>query len=89
MSTYSNLLQRFIQNWKHESDFVKINGNILWLIGIINTDTKHIRLEISYNRDQHIMKKIISAHVKRGNYIVSEGWTTYDWLDNPSSGYSF
>lgn len=27
-----------------ESDFVKLNGNILWVIGVINTWTKLIRL---------------------------------------------
>ena len=57
-----------------ESDFVKINGNILWVIGIINTRTNYIRLEVSYTRDQSIMKKIISAHIKKGNYIVNDRW---------------
>ena len=55
-----------------DSDLVKINGNILWVIGIINTSTKYIGLEVSFNRDQSIMKKIISGHIKKGNYIVTD-----------------
>ena len=53
-----------------ESEFVKINGVPLWVIGIINTADKIIRLEVSYNRDEGVIKKIINTHIKTGNNII-------------------
>lgn len=66
-----------------ESDFTKIDGSILWVIGIINTHNKLLRLQLSFNRDAETMKKIISCHVKPGNIIVSDGWGAYQCLDQP------
>ena len=40
-----------------ESEFVKINGVPLWVIGIINTVEKTIRLEVSCNLDEEVIKK--------------------------------
>lgn len=40
-----------------ESDFVKVGGKIFWVIGIINTHTKKLRLELSFNRDTAVIKK--------------------------------
>ena len=39
-----------------ESEFVKIKGIPLWVIGIINTENKLIRLEVSFNRDGETLK---------------------------------
>ena len=33
------------------------------------------------------MKKIIGAHVQKGNIIVSDNWGGYRWLDEVNSGY--
>lgn len=70
-----------------ESDFIKLNGNILWVIGIINTHNKNLRLEVSYTRNADIIKKIIKTHIQTGNIIISDGWSGYHWLDQPFSGY--
>ena len=70
-----------------ETDFIRINGKILWVIGIINTINKKIRLEVSYNRNTNVIKKIIKAHIATGNIITSEGWGGYSWIDQPFSGY--
>ena len=51
-----NVFQHFAID---ESAFVKIKGNILWVIGIINTYNQLIRLEVSYDRTIEIMKKIV------------------------------
>ena len=40
-----------------ESEFVKINGVPLSVIGKINTVEKTIRLEVSYNLDEEVIKK--------------------------------
>lgn len=70
-----------------ESDFIKINGKILWVIGIINTHNRLIRLELSYDRNTYIMKKIIKSDIKTGNIVVIEGCSAYSWLSHPFSGY--
>lgn len=44
-------------------------------------------MEVSFNRNESTLKKIINAYIKTGNYIVSDGWAAYNWLDNPYSGY--
>jgi len=43
-----------------ESLFVHI-GKQLWVIGIIDTQSLNIRIEVSF------MKKIISKHIEQGN----------------------
>ena len=70
-----------------ESDFVRVGGKIFWVIGIINTHTKKLRLELSFERDTSTMKKIIKNLVQTGNIIVTDGWSAYLWLDLPFSGY--
>ena len=55
------------------SEFVKINDVAYWVIGLINTNTKNIRLETTLHRDADTLKLIITKHIKRGNRIVSDG----------------
>ena len=70
-----------------ESDFIKIDGRILLVIGIIDTSKYKLRLEISFERNESILKQIIKAHIKPRNYIVSDGWPGYSWIGLPFSGY--
>ena len=70
-----------------ENLFVTINNNQKWIVGIINTISKKLRLEITELRNTETMKKIISTHVKKGNIIVSDAWAAYSWLDDMNSGY--
>lgn len=72
-----------------ESDFVKINGQILWVIGVLNNETYHLRLEVSYTRNEDVLKKIIRTHIKSGNYKVRDGWPGYLWIGRPYSGYIY
>ena len=46
-----------------------------------------MRLELSYDRNTDIMKKIIKSHIKTGNIVVTDGWSAYSWLGHPFSGY--
>lgn len=41
----------------NKTDFTKIDGSIIWVIGIINTHNKLLRLEISFNIDAETMRK--------------------------------
>ena len=38
---------------------------------------KTIRLEVWYNRDEQIIKKIINSHIETGNNIISDGLAAY------------
>ena len=57
------------------------------MVGIVNCNTRKLRLEITHLRTADIMKKIIFKHIKRGNIIVSDGWTGYNWISNIEYGY--
>ena len=66
-----------------ESLFVKdINGVQYWIIGLINVETKEIRLEIVTERSEEIIKKIILHHIGSGNNIITDGWPSYNWLSS-------
>ena len=70
-----------------ESKFVNLNNRLLWVIGIIHTSTKKIRLEVTFERDAEKLKKIITKHVATGNCIVTDLWAGYRWIDYDGSGY--
>lgn len=33
------------------------------------------------------MEAFITKHVEKGNHIITDGWVSYDFLDNFNSGY--
>lgn len=91
IKTKSTPLRKYIFNWRYiyrkrndsfaidESNFIS-DGNITtWVIGIININTRKIRLEFIVNRDTNTIKTFIHAHIKRGNIIVSVSWYGYAW----------
>ena len=57
-------------------------------MGIIDNESKQIRLEASLNRDSNTIKKFINKFIGYGNIIVSDGWSAYSWIDDNNSGYS-
>ena len=59
----------------------------VWILGIINNTNKDFRLEIANSRDTNTIKAFISRHVKKGNKICTDGWPSYDYLDEPDSDY--
>ena len=70
-----------------ESLFVHIDGKQLWVIGIIDTQSLNIRIEVSFDRGTATMKKIISKHIEQGNIIISDLWPAYNFLDDTNSVY--
>lgn len=70
-----------------ESLFGHCHGNQIWILGIINNNTKEFRLEGSFNRDSVTLEKFIKKFVLTGNNIITDGWGGYDYLDLPNSGY--
>ena len=60
----------------------------MWVIGIINTHNKFLRMEFpTLEMLIDIIKKIIKTQLQAGNIIVSDGWSGYHWLDEPFSSY--
>lgn len=66
-----------------ESLFIKdINDIQYWIIGLINAQTKDIRLELATDRSEKIIKKIIMHHIGTGNSTITDGWPSYNWLSS-------
>jgi len=77
---YTNELQNIAVD---ESLFVKDNNGVqYWIIGLINIQTKNIRLEIVTDRTEYIIKKIILHHIGIGNNVITDGWPSYNWLSS-------
>lgn len=70
-----------------ECNIISINNKSIWLLGIINNNTKNFRIEPVINRDADTIKTFLTKYVGSGNRIVIDGWSGYDFLDHPLSGY--
>ena len=71
-----------------ESLFTHINNESIWVIGIVDTSNKfNFRCNISKIRNNVYLKKFIEKYIKRGNNIISDGWSGYSFLNNNNSGY--
>lgn len=53
---------------------------------IINYRSREIRLEIIENSTAQTMKNIIRKFISRGNIIVTDDFSSFHWLYDPSSG---
>ena len=71
-----------------ESLFTHTDGMQTWIVGIINTDTNEIRLEVVTNRNKETLKAIVKKHIGIGNTVYSDSWAGYNFLHNPNSGYN-
>ena len=60
----------------------------MWLLGIIDIASKDFRLEVVLNRDELTIKSFISKNIEIGNNKVSDGCSSYVYLDNNNSGYN-
>jgi hypothetical protein len=70
-----------------ESLLTHIDGHQVWLVGIINTQTKDFRLIPVYNRNYTILKNIITKFVEKGNVLISDAWAGYNGFSSADSGY--
>ena len=70
-----------------ECNIITINGTQIWLLGIIDNENKDFRIEPILSRNTVALKNFINKYVSSGNYIVTDGWRGYDFLDKPDSGY--
>ena len=66
----------------NESLFIHIRNNSIWVLNIINTNTKDFCFEVTKSREATKLKKFITKYVPEGNYIITGGWSVYNWLNN-------
>ena len=69
-----------------ESEFTSLCGTQIWVLGIISSVSKKFRIEVVSDRNTSTIKSFINRHIETGNVIVSDGWPSYNWLSEPSSG---
>lgn len=70
-----------------ESLFVKSNGVKFWIIGAKNNKTLNIRIDIFNTRSEEDCKTFIFNHIKENNTIITDGWSSYRFLDRKDSDY--
>ena len=70
-----------------ESLFTHKEGEQVWVVRLINSENNNIRLEIVKNRYSNTLKTIVEKYVGKGNYIISDSWSGYNFLSLPNSGY--
>jgi len=58
-----------------------LNGKQIWVLGITENETKNFRVVVSYNRDEDIIKTLITKVIPTGNIIISDAWSGYSFLN--------
>lgn len=70
-----------------ESNIITIDATHIQLLDIFDNQTKHFKLTQTFNLDTVTLKNFIEKKVAKGNHIVTDCWSGYDFLDNINSGY--
>ena len=63
-------------------------GRQIWLLGVINNQSKEFRIEGTFNRDASTIAKFIQNYIEKGNTIVFDMWAGFHFLDDANSGYT-
>lgn len=91
MPFYKNEILRDLNTHKYFSidECLKdYKNNIqIWLLRLIDNETKDFRKQGIYSTDQSVIKKFINEYDKKGNYIVSNWFFAYNFHNSPESGY--
>ena len=58
------------------------NNNQIWVIGAVDNISKNFRVDISFKRNESVLKEFIIAHMERGNKIITDGWAGYSFIDH-------
>ena len=70
-----------------ESMFAHIANQQIWIIGLININTKKWRLEIVTDKSLNTLKLIITNHVDSENSIYTDIWRGYTFSGHINSRY--
>ena len=56
------------------------NNNQIWVIGDVDNISKDFRVDISFKRNESILKEFIITHIESVNKIITYGWTGYSFI---------
>ena len=65
-----------------ESNFIDIDGIKFWIIGAKNNITNNIRIDMFKTHTEEDVKLFIYNHIKPQNTIITDGWPSYNFLNN-------
>ena len=65
-----------------ESKFTTLNNEIIWVLDMRNTETKDFLLVVTKIKDTEKIKAFITRYIPSGNFIVTDGWGSYSWLNH-------
>ena len=65
-----------------ESLFTHFNNEAIWVLNVVNTDSKEFRIVATTSRDGEILKKFITKFVPSDSKIVTDGWSGYNFLND-------
>lgn len=70
-----------------ESLFTHYENKQIWVIGMIDTNTKEFRLVPTFSRDSNTLKDIVLRYIRPGNTLITDAWSGYNWISQPNSGF--
>ena len=70
-----------------ECNKLTIKGRYIWLLGINDNENKDFQIEPTLSWDTATLNAFINKYVPSVNYIVTDGWSEYYFLQVPYSGY--
>ena len=65
-----------------ESNFVDIDGIKIWLMETKNNKTNIIRIDALNTDTEEDVKLFIYNHIKPQKQIITDGWPSYNFLNN-------
>ena len=79
---YNNLYQSEILGQKDHNGKFSIDESLfstdeenrqIWVIGAIDNITKDFRIDVSFNRNEEVLKAFLSRYIETGNYVITDG----------------
>ena len=70
-----------------ECNFTHTDGEQVWVIGAIETTTKELRIDIIHGRNATNIEKFIKKYIPPNNYVITDGWSGYQWMNRNNSQY--
>ena len=61
------------------------NGKQQWVVGAVETSSYKMRFDIIEERNMQNLEIFCNNHIEPGTLVVTDGWSSYRFLDNPYS----
>ena len=57
-------------------------GMNVWVVGLVERATNQVIMYHVEDRSEEAMKSIIQNYVERGSSIYTDGWASYNWMND-------